>query len=133
MKGSTGGKVAHVQWFLPFHIMADLFAVANNIRLTPAMYIFRSPSTLFLASLMDHRWYEMCKSGQDIIKCVVSQGSVGFRYHLARQMLYMNFCYVRCRHEGQQWVAMDQTVSLDMVKAEVMFRGEVMPPFELGK
>lgn len=133
MKGGTGSKVTHVQWFLPVHIMADLFAVADDIRRTPAMYVFRSPSAALLASLMDPGWDEKWQSGQDIIKCVVSRGSVRFRYHLARQVLYVNFCYVRYRREGQQWVAMDQTVIPDMVKTEVVFRGEVLPAFEVGE
>ena len=133
MKGSTGSKVAHVQWFLPVHIMADLFAVADSIRCTSAMFLFRSPSALLLASLMDSGWDEKWQSGQDIIKCVVNRGSVGFRYHLARHMLYMNFCYVRYRHERQQWVAMDQIVIPDMVRTEVVFRDEVLPVFEVGK
>lgn len=133
MKGSTGSKVAHVHWFLPVHVMADLFAVADDIRRTPAMYTFGSPSSLLLASLMDPGWNVKWQSGQDIIKCVVSEGTVGFRYHLARQTLYMTFCYVRFRLEGQRLVAMDQVVIPDMVKAEVVFRGEVLPAFEVGK
>lgn len=42
MKGGTGSKIARVQWFMPIHVMADLFGVADDIRRTRAMYISTS-------------------------------------------------------------------------------------------
>ena len=108
MKVGTGCKVARVQWFMPIHVRADVFGVANDIRRTRAMYIFSEPSETLLASLMDPGWDEKCQAGRDIIKTVVSRGSIKFRFHVARQTLYMTFCYVRFRCEGSHnWVAMD--------------------------
>ena len=35
MKGSTGSFMAHVQWFMPIHVMVDLFTCAADSRRTP--------------------------------------------------------------------------------------------------
>ena len=102
MKGGTGSRVVHVHWFMPCHVMADLFACAESIRCTPTMYLFINPSTDLLSSLMDPGWDEKYQTGQDIIKCVVSRESLTFRYHLARQILYANFQYTRFRRGEMQ-------------------------------
>ena len=83
---------------------------------------------------MDVGWDEKWQVGRDIVKTVVSRGSIRFRFHVARQTLYMTFCYVRFRCEGaQNWVAMDQVVIPDMVRCIVMLGDEVLPVFEVGK
>jgi hypothetical protein len=89
MKGGTGSKDVHVKWY-----MVDLFAVANNVRRTNVMYIFNHPSEELLASLMDPGWDEKFQVGQDIIKCCISRNNICFRYHMARQVLYVNFSYI---------------------------------------
>jgi hypothetical protein len=95
MKGGTGSKDVHVKWYIPTHVMVDLFVVANDVRRTSAMYIFNHPFEELLASLMDPGWDEKFQAGQDIIKCCVSRNSIRFRYHVARQVLYVNFSYIR--------------------------------------
>lgn len=133
MKGGTGSKAAHVKWFMPMHVMADLFAVAQDMRRTATMYIFKAPSKELFCSLMDSGWDEKWLAGQDVLKCAVSRGSVVFRYHVARQVLYVNFQYVRYRREGPTWVPLDQEIILDMIRTTVVFGGEVLPEFEVGR
>ena len=85
---------------MPVHVMVDLFAVAKNVRRTATIYIFKSPSEAVLNNLMDVGWDEKFQAGQDVLKCTVSKASMVFRYHLARQVLYLNFQYVHYRREG---------------------------------
>ena len=84
MKGSFRSNVAHVHWFMPVHVMVDLFGCATTIRRTPTMNVFNIPSTDLLNSLMDPRWDEKHQTWQDILKCVVNRESMIFRYHLIR-------------------------------------------------
>jgi hypothetical protein len=134
MKPTTGGKIAHIQWFLPMHMMADFFAVEKNVRRTTTMYIFDTASPKLLQSLMDDGWNEKYVVGQDVTKCVVSEDTIVFRYHVGRQVLYANFQYVRFRAGlNQTWVPLDQvTVSL-MVAVCVRFGNMVLPSFEVGE
>lgn len=132
MKGGTGSKAAHVQWFMPIHVMVDLFAKADTMRRTATMYVFKDPSSELFASLMDCGWDEKWQRGQDIIKCIVSRDNMVFRYHVARQMLYATFSYVRYRSERQGWIAMDQVEIPNMVSCNVMFGDEELPVFEVG-
>ena len=100
--------IVQIQWFMPAHVMVDLFACADSIQKTRSMYIFNEPSEQLLCSLMDAGWDMKYEKGQDVLKCVVSRDSMKFRYHLGRQMLYANFQYVRYRRvEGQAWIAID--------------------------
>jgi hypothetical protein len=134
MKGSTGSSAAHVHWFMPVHVMADLFGCAATVRRTPTMYVFNAPSTDLLNSLMDPGWDEKHQIGQDILKCVVSRDSMIFRYHLARQTLYANFQYVRYKREGAQgWVPLDQTAVVEMITITVWLQGIGLPTFEVGR
>ena len=134
MKGGTGSSVVHVQWFMPVHMMVDLFACVDSIRKTRSMYIFNEPSEQLLCSLMDARWDMKYEKGQDVLKCVVSCDSMKFRYHLGRQMLYANFQFVRyIRVEGQAWIAIDQVVVLEMVRTTVIFGDTLLPPIEVGQ
>ena len=132
MKGGTGSKAAHVKWFMPVHVMVDLFAVAKNVRRTATMYIFKSPSEAVLNSLMDAGWDEKFQAGQDVLKCTVSKASMVFRYHLARQVLYLNFQYVRYRREGTAWIPIDQAVIQHMISITVEFERKELPRFEVG-
>lgn len=112
--------------------MVDLFAVAENIRRTATMYIFKSPSEAVLSSLMDVGWDEKFQVGQDVLKSVVCKASMVFRYHLARQVLYLNFQYVRYRKEGAAWVPIDQAVIQHMILVTVEFQGKELPGIEVG-
>lgn len=132
MKGGTGSKSAHVKWFMPVHVMVDLFAVAENPRRTATMYVFKSPAEAILSSLMDVGWDEKFQAGQDVLKCVVSKPSMIFRYHLARQVLYLNFQYVRYRKEGLLWIPIDQAVVQHMICVTVEFQGKELPGIEVG-
>ena len=134
MKGGTGSSAGHVQLFIPVHVMADLFACVDSTRRTTTMYIFNSPFAELLASLMDSGWDEKYEAGQDVIKCVVSHASIGFRYHIGRQTLYINFQYVRYRAaEGQTWVAIDQAGIVEMMLVTVMYAGQELPMIEVGR
>ena len=84
MKGSTKSSTAHVHWFMPIHVIADLFGCATIVQCTPTMYVFNASSIHLLNSLMDPGWNEKHQTRQDILKCVVSRESMIFRYHLAR-------------------------------------------------
>lgn len=134
MKGSTGSSAVHVQWFMPVHVMVDLFASADSVRKTRSMYIFNEPSEELLCSLMDLGWDVKYEKGRDVLKCVVSHESIKFRYHLGRQMLYVNYQYVRFRCvEGDAWTAIDQAVAVEMVRTTVIFGESLLPAIEVGR
>ena len=42
-KAMTGCSMGHLQWFLPMHVMVDLFHVAQNLRRTPTMVVVSGP------------------------------------------------------------------------------------------
>jgi hypothetical protein len=84
VKCGTGSKAAHVQWFLPIHVMTNLFAVAENVRRTQTMYKFTYPLDALFRSLLDDGWNTKYQIGQDQLKCVVSRNTVVFRYHVIR-------------------------------------------------
>jgi hypothetical protein len=133
MKGSIGSSEVHVHWFMPIHVMADLFGCAAIVRCMPTMYVFNAPSTDLLNSLMDSGWDEKYQIGQDILKCVVIRESMIFGYHLARQTLYANFQYVKYKRQGAQgWVPLDQTAVVEMITITVWFQGIGLPAFEVG-
>ncbi len=96
MKASTGGRVCRVSWFLPIHIMIDLFNVQGGLgmRQTKTLCVFKPASEALLASLMDPGWDVKREASSDIIKCQVLRPSITFRYHVGRQMLYATFAYV---------------------------------------
>ena len=52
-KASTGSSMGHLQWFLPMHVMVDLFHVAQNLRRTPTMVVVSGPYEDLFSSLMD--------------------------------------------------------------------------------
>lgn len=135
MKPTTGSKAAHIQWFLPMHVMVDLFATAGeNVRRTTTMYVFKDPSQTLLSDLMNPGWDEKVVIGQDITKCVVNRESIVFRYHVGRQVLYANFQYARFRSgPSQTWIAIDQAEVPDMINMTVKFGDMELPSFEVGK
>ena len=135
MKASTGSSFAHQQWFMPIHVMVDLFAVScDNIRRTPTLFVLQSPSEALLSSLMNPGWSEKFHIGQDVIKCVVNRSSIVFRYHVGRQTLYTRFQYTRFRGAANnKWDAIDHLPDVEMVEVCCLFRGSAMPTFQVGK
>lgn len=97
------------------------------------MYVFRNPSDELMKSLMDPGWNEKHETGRDVLKCVVNQTSLVFRYHIGRQTLYANFQYVRYRGEGQTWVPIDQAVVVEMVSIKIFYDVALLPQVEVGK
>jgi hypothetical protein len=135
MKATTGSSFVHHQWFMPIHVMVDLFAVAaDSIRRTPTLFVLSSPSEALLSSLMNPGWNEKFHIGQDVIKCVANRTSIVFRYHVGRQTLYTRFMYTRYRGAANsQWEALDHLPEEVMVEVSCMFRGNLLPTFEVGK
>jgi hypothetical protein len=135
MKATTGSSFVHQQWFMPIHVMVDLFAVAaDSIRRTPTLFVSNSPSEALLSSLMNPGWNEKFHIGQDVIKCVANRSSIVFRYHVGRQTLYTRFMYTRYRGAANNnWDAIDHLPDEEMVEVCCMFRGNLLPTFEVGK
>ena len=71
--------MGHLQWFLPMHVMVDLFHVAQNLRRTPIMVVVSGPDEDLFLSLMDPGWDSTIHCGKDIINGVVAKHSVKFR------------------------------------------------------
>jgi hypothetical protein len=135
MKATTSGSFARQQWFMPIHVMVDLFAIAgDNIRRTATLFIVQSPSEALLSSLMNPGWGEKFHLGQDVIKCVVNRPSIVFRYHVGRQTLYTRFQYTRFRGAANnKWDAIDHLPDVEMVSVRCVFRGSAIPTFQVGK
>ncbi|CAM6086386.1 unnamed protein product [Calypogeia fissa] len=121
MKASTGGRVCRLSWFLPVHVMADLFPAQSSVGMhqTKTLFVFKPASEELLASLMDLGWDIKIEVANDIIKCQVIKSSVAFRYHMGRQMLYTTFGYVRERLLNGVWMAMDQSGDVEMMTLKV--------------
>jgi hypothetical protein len=116
MKPSVGSKVTHINWFLPIHVMVDLFAPAEVYR-TPSMFVFKQLNEESFSSLMDCGWDSKICVGMDIIKCIVDRSTVIFRYHIGRSTLYVNFQYNRQRLlQASEWENLEQVQSDEMVK-----------------
>ena len=79
MKPLTRSANTHIHWFMPIHIMVDLFPIATeDVRRTTTMYIFQHPSPDLLNDVMDSSWKEKLVVGHDITKCVVYGASIIF-------------------------------------------------------
>ena len=120
MKATIGGSFAHVQWFMPMHIMVDLFAnAANNIRWIATLFVLKFPTNELLGNLMDRRWDTKYHIGEDVVKCIVIKPSIVFTYHAGRQTLYMNFHYGRFWGAANRiWNAIEHEVNMDMVSMQ---------------
>ena len=54
MKATTSGSFANVQWFMPMHIMMDLFASSiDNIQRTTTLFVLKFPMDELLGNQMD--------------------------------------------------------------------------------
>ena len=52
-KARTGSSMGHLQWFLPMHVMVDLFHIAQNLCRTRTMVVVSGPDEDLFSSLMD--------------------------------------------------------------------------------
>ncbi|CAM6129340.1 unnamed protein product [Calypogeia fissa] len=135
MKASTGGRVCRLSWFLPIHVMADLFSVQSSVGMhqTKTLFVFKPASEELLASLMDSGWDVKIEAANDIIKCRVVKSSIAFRYHTAQQMLYTTFGYVHERLQNNVWVAMDQCGDAEMMSLKANLLDETSVTLDVGK
>jgi len=67
-------------------------------------------------SILDDGWDSKTCVGQDVIKCVVDQSSIIFRYDLGKSMLYTTFVYNRHQLVGSTWEALEQAQTNIIVK-----------------
>ena len=88
VKATTSGSFADVQWFLPMHIMLDLFANAtDNIKRTTTLFVLKYSIDELLGSLLDWGWDTKYHIGDNITKsCIVNWPIIVFRYHIGRQL-----------------------------------------------
>ena len=117
IKPTVGSRSTHIQWFIPIHVVVDLFLLANWHR-TPTLFVFKNLNKQSFKSLMDDGWDTKITVGSDIVKCIVDQTSLVFRYHIGRSILYVNFQYNRLRLlPGSVWENLEEVqVQDDMVK-----------------
>jgi hypothetical protein len=122
MKPQSGSKATHLQWFMPFHVMVDLFSVASNMHRTTTFFVFKEVTHNLMASLMDSGWDSKISVGDDVIKCSIDQQSLTFRFHVGRSTLYANFRYNRERLiSGSQWEMIDQASPIQVLRIECEF------------
>ena len=134
MKASTSSRIAHCKWFMPIHVMVDMFYKADNMCYIATMYNFGSPRDVLLNNLMDPDWDVKQHTVQDIIKCVVNRMTIRFWYHVVRQTLYANFQYIRHRWDANGvWGPLDQERLLEcMAHIAILFGDSELPEVEVG-
>ena len=135
MIATPSGSFGHVQWFMPMHIMVDLFAnTADNIRWTTTLFFLKFSTDELLGNLMDQGWNTKYHIGEDIVKCIVIRPSIVFRYHVGRQTLYMIFHYGRFWGPANgTWDAIEHEVNVDMESVQCTLQGRNLPLIEVGK
>ena len=135
MKATIDGSFAHVQWFMPMHIMVDLFAnIANNIWRTTTLFVFKFPMDELLGNLMDQGWDTKYYIGEDVVKCAVMRSSIVFKYHIGRQTLYTNFHYGRFWSAANgTWDTIEHEVNVDMVSVQCTLLDTNLPIMEVHK
>ena len=102
---------------MPICVMVDLFSVAPSIHRTPTLFVFKSVSDNLMSSLMDLGWNTKISMGDDVIKCVVDQQTVVFKYHIGHSTLYSNFQFNRERlFHGSVWEMINQCGPIDLIK-----------------
>jgi len=114
MRPNTSSRCTHIQWFIPCHVLVDLFSLAA-VHQTPTLFVCKNLSEECFNSIMDEGWDVKIVVGLDIIRCTVDRSSVIFRYHIGRSTLYVNFVYNRERLLGTTWESMEQVQSTQMV------------------
>lgn len=108
MKPSTWSQIVTLKWYMPMHVLADLFSAQCNkdMHRTPTLFVFKPILEALFSSIMDPGWDLKIVLGNDLIKCRVLQDSMTFRYHTERSMLYSSFAYVRERffQDESSWI-----------------------------
>lgn len=132
MRPTTGSKQTHLQWWMPIHVLVDLFSEASNIHRTTTFFSFKDVSEGLLLSLMDAGWDTKVTIGNDIIKCIANCRSIVFRFHIGRSILYCNFSYNRERRVAGIWERMDQSGPIDAIKILCEFE-EWQDEIEVGR
>ena len=94
MRPNTACKQIYLLWFLRIHVFIDLFAIAvTDMQKTNTMFIFKHVKDELTNSLMDKRWESNITINADVIKTIVDEASMIFRYHFSISTLYCNFVY----------------------------------------
>jgi len=86
-KTSTSSRVKYLNWFMPIGVMVDLFECVPTICKTLILFVLKDISNKVFDSLMDQGWHEKVVVGYDVIKCLVDQTSVLFKYHIGQSTL----------------------------------------------
>jgi hypothetical protein len=81
-------------------------SVRNRVR-SPTLFTFRDVDNKAFAELMDDGWSSRTMVGEDIVRCTIAKPSMVFRYHIARQTLYVNFYFTREQAVGREWVQLE--------------------------
>ena len=96
---------------MPLHVFVDLFASAVTRTRSPTLFTIRDIEDHVFGDLMDPGWHQKATDAGDIIRCTVNRPSVIFRFHIARQTLYVNFYYVREKRVALNWIHMEHEVA----------------------
>ena len=116
MKPNLSSKQSRLSWFMPIGVFVDLFSVAEDIHKTPNFFVFRHMTDDLCSSLMDRGWDCKITVGGDVIKCIIPQSSLLFRYHIGKSTLYALFVYNRHKMlSNSTWEAIDQYEPIVMV------------------
>jgi len=116
MKPNVGSRITHLSWFLPTHVMVDLFTSAT-FHQTTTFFVFKSLTEEDFHSLIDDGWDSKICEGADQIKCILDRATVVFQYHIGRSTLYLNFQYNRQRRiTGSVWEFVEHVQHHEMVK-----------------
>lgn len=99
---------------MPFTVFVDLFALARNRVRTPTLFTFWNVEDRTFSDIMDEGWATRTTDTGDVIWCTIVLASVVFRYHIARQTLYVNFYYTRQHQVGAEWIVMEHECGVQM-------------------
>ena len=119
MHPTTSSKRTNLSWFMPIGVFVNLFYVAIHMRRTKMMFVYKEVTEELCASLMDNGWDTKVTRIQDaeFLKTTVAQGSLSFRYHIPRSILYASFVYNRHRLcPNKTWKPLEQDEPVKTVK-----------------
>lgn len=78
-KARTGSSMGHFQWFLPMHVIVDIFHVTQILQQTSTMVVVTGGDEELFLRLMDLGRDSKIHCGKDIINCVVAKHNVKLR------------------------------------------------------
>ena len=67
MKPSTGGKNAHLSWFLPFACFVDFFSDSQQLRRSKTTFMCKLLDEAWFDSLLEKGWIVKIVEGDDLI------------------------------------------------------------------